>query len=50
MRDRRPSTRYDLSEYVLLTKGGESKIFNEALVNEHKEEWWKTMEDEMDSL
>ena len=42
--------RYDPSEYVLLTEWGEPKNFDEALEDQHKEEWSKTKEDEMDSL
>ncbi|KAG7553078.1 Zinc finger CCHC-type superfamily [Arabidopsis thaliana x Arabidopsis arenosa] len=46
----KPSTRYDPSEYVLLTDGGEPESFDEALEDEHKDEWHDAMGDEMDSF
>ncbi|GKB60954.1 putative RNA-directed DNA polymerase, partial [Tanacetum coccineum] len=49
-RDHHPSTRYSSHEYVLLTDGGEPECYAEAMEDEHKKEWFKAMEDEMNSL
>ncbi|GJX83280.1 putative RNA-directed DNA polymerase [Tanacetum coccineum] len=49
-RDHYPSTRYSAHEYVLLTNGGEPECYAEAIEDEHKKEWFETMEDEMNSL
>ncbi|CAA7059133.1 unnamed protein product [Microthlaspi erraticum] len=46
----KPSTRYDPSEYVLLTDGGEPESFMEALEDEHKDKWFGAMGEEMDSF
>ncbi|KFK32108.1 hypothetical protein AALP_AA6G199700 [Arabis alpina] len=45
-----PSTRYDPSEYMLLTDGGEPESFGEALECEHKDKWLNAMGDEMESF
>ena len=50
MRQRRPSTRYNPHEYVMLSNGGEPESFREAMTNDHKEEWLDAMNDEMKSL
>jgi hypothetical protein len=50
IRDRHPSTRYSVDEYVLLTDGGEPECFAEAMKDEHKSEWVDAMQDEMKSL
>jgi hypothetical protein len=49
-RDRHPSTRYSVDEYVLLTDGGEPECYAEAMEDEHKLEWVDAMQDEMKSL
>lgn len=49
-RDRQPSTRYSVDEYVLLTDGGEPECYAEAMEDEHKKEWVDAMQDEMKSL
>jgi hypothetical protein len=49
-RDRHPSTRYSVDEYVLLTDGGEPECYAEAMEDEHKSEWVDAMQDEMKSL
>ncbi|GJR63815.1 ulp1 protease family, C-terminal catalytic domain-containing protein [Tanacetum coccineum] len=49
-RDHHPSTRYSAHEYVLLTNGGEPECYTEAMVDEHKKEWFEILEDEMNSL
>ena len=49
-RDRRPSTRYSQDEYVTLTDEGEPQSYKEAIVDTHKTEWVKAMQDEMQSL
>lgn len=46
----KPSTRYDPSEYVLLTDGGEPESYDEALDDEHKDKWFGAMDEEMDSF
>lgn len=50
MRGLKPSTRYDPSEYVLLTDGGEPESYDEALEDEHKDMWFGAMDEEMDSF
>nr|GEZ66056.1 retrovirus-related Pol polyprotein from transposon TNT 1-94 [Tanacetum cinerariifolium] len=40
----------DLDPYVLLTDGGEPEHYVEAMEDEHKKEWFKAMQDEMNSL
>ncbi|GJU02467.1 putative RNA-directed DNA polymerase [Tanacetum coccineum] len=49
-RDHHPSTPYSTHEYVLLTDGGEPECYTEAMVDEHKKEWFKALEGEMNSL
>ena len=49
-RDRQPSTRYYVDEYVLLTDGGEPECYAEAMEDEHKKECVNAMQDEMKSL
>ena len=49
-RDRHPSTRYSVNEYVLLTDGGEPECYAEAMEDEHKSKWVDAMQDEMESL
>ena len=49
-RDRQPSTRYSIDEYVLLTDGGEPECYAKAMEAEHKKEWVDAMQDEMKSL
>ena len=47
-RDRQPSS--NAQEYVLLTYSGEPESYQEVHDNEQKQDWYKTMEEEMDSL
>ncbi|GJX59461.1 putative RNA-directed DNA polymerase [Tanacetum coccineum] len=49
-RDHHPSIRYSVHEYVLLTDGGEPECYAETMEDEHKKEWFKAVEDEMNSL
>ena len=49
-RERRPSTRYSVHEYVLLTDGGEPESYKEAVETEDREKWEEAMQDEMKSL
>ncbi|KAJ9560716.1 hypothetical protein OSB04_005876 [Centaurea solstitialis] len=49
-RDRHPSSRYSVDEYVVLTDGGEPECYAEAMEDEHKKEWVEAMQDEMTSL
>lgn len=49
-RDRKISTCYSSSDYVLLTDIGEPGSYEEAMEDEHKEEWVDVMQDEMHSL
>lgn len=48
-RDKQPSKRYLLHEYIMLTYGGDQEDYSEALADEHKGEWLKTMQEEMES-
>ena len=50
MRQRRPSTRYNPHEYVMLSNGEEPESFREVMANDHKEEWLDAMNDEMNCL
>ncbi|RVW40094.1 Retrovirus-related Pol polyprotein from transposon TNT 1-94 [Vitis vinifera] len=49
-RDRHPSTRYSVDDYVLLTDGGEPESYVEAMEDENKMKWVDAMQDEMESL
>ena len=49
-RERRPSTRYNTQEYVMLTDGGEPETYEEAINDGKQEEWLKAMQEEMKSL
>ena len=50
-RDRVPSTRYPLDQYVvLLSDGSEPECFADAMGDEHRKEWMKAMQEEMESL
>ena len=50
IRQRFPSSRYLPNEYVLLTDGGEPECYEEAMEDEHKNQWIEFMQDEMKSL
>lgn len=50
IRDRKPSSKYTSSEYVLVTGVGEPESFQEVLSNEEKDLWLEAMQEEMDSL
>ena len=47
---RKASSRYLASQYVLLIDEGEPKFYEEAMKDVHKEKYYSTMQDEMDSL
>ena len=46
----RPSSRYSPHEYLLLTDGGEPSCYEEALSDQHKDQWLDAMHDEINSL
>ncbi|RVW61571.1 Retrovirus-related Pol polyprotein from transposon TNT 1-94 [Vitis vinifera] len=46
-RDRHPSTRYSVDDYVLLTDGREPESYEEAMGDENKMKWVDVMQDEM---
>jgi hypothetical protein len=41
----KPQTKYPATEFVLLTDGGEPECYEEALMDNHKEEWLKAMQE-----
>ncbi|RVX00702.1 Retrovirus-related Pol polyprotein from transposon TNT 1-94 [Vitis vinifera] len=47
-RDRHPSTRYSVDDYVLLTDGEEPESYVEAMKDENKMKWVDAMRDEME--
>ena len=49
-RQRKVSSRYPVSQYVLLTDEGEPQCYEEAITYVHKDKWYNAMQDEMDSL
>ena len=49
-RERQPSRRYSLDEYVILIDDEEPKCFIEAMKSEEKKKWMDAMKDEMKSL
>ncbi|KAL5818254.1 hypothetical protein ACOSQ3_022150 [Xanthoceras sorbifolium] len=49
-RERQPSRKYSPNEYVMLTDGGEPESYDEAIIDQHKTEWLKAMQEEMKSL
>ena len=49
-RQRKVSSRYPASQYVLLTDEGEPECYEEAMTDVHKEKWYNAMQEEMDSL
>ncbi|RVW26208.1 Retrovirus-related Pol polyprotein from transposon TNT 1-94 [Vitis vinifera] len=49
-RDRHPSIRYFVDDYVLLTDGEEPESYEEAMRDENKIKWVDAMQDEMKSL
>ncbi|KAL4324380.1 hypothetical protein GQ457_11G032480 [Hibiscus cannabinus] len=50
VRERRPSNRYPPLEYVIVVNEGEPQSFDQAMEDDHKEEWLKAMQEEMQSL
>lgn len=46
----RPSTRYPPHEYVMLTDNGEPSFYEEAMSDQHKDQWLEAMQDEINSL
>lgn len=49
-RERRASTRYPRDEYVVIADEGEPQSYEQAITSEHKGEWEKAMQEEMQSL
>lgn len=49
-REHRPSTRYPVSDYVLVTDEGEPECFEEVESHKDKQSWVKAMQEEMNSL
>ena len=49
-KDRQPSTRYSIDEYVFLTNEGEPECYVQAMEDEHKKQWVDVMQDDMKSL
>ena len=49
-RQRFPSSCYSPNEYVLLFAGGEPECYEEAMEDEHKNQWIEAMQNEMKSL
>ena len=49
-RQRKASSRYPASQYVLLTDEGEQECYEEAMTDAHKEKWYNSMQEEMVSL
>jgi hypothetical protein len=49
-RDTIPSTKYPPHQYVLMTDEGEPSCYEEAVSDEHKNEWSEAMQDEIKSL
>ncbi|GAA0183917.1 hypothetical protein LIER_31249 [Lithospermum erythrorhizon] len=45
-----PSTRYPANEYILLSDGGKSLYYHEAMEREDKNKWIQAMQEEMTSL
>ena len=50
IRERQPSTQYNLDEYVTLTDEVEPQSYEEAKANSQKKEWLKSIQQEMKSL
>ena len=50
MRERHHSSKYPPHEYVMLTDGGEPENFHEVMSHQHKNEWFKAMQEEIKSL
>lgn len=49
-REHQPNTRYPTNEYVMITDAGEPEDFDEVQNDQHKKEWLKAMQEEMDAL
>ena len=49
-RERRPSTRYPISEYIMITEEGEPESFQEVQSHKDKQSWLKAMHEEMNYL
>ena len=49
-RQRKVSSRYPASEYVLLTDEGEPECYEETMQDVHKREWYNVMQDEIKFL
>lgn len=46
----KPQTKYPATEFVLLIDGGEPESYEEAMMDNYKEEWLKAMQEELQSL
>ncbi|CAN0905823.1 Retrovirus-related Pol polyprotein from transposon TNT 1-94, partial [Linum grandiflorum] len=49
-RDRKPSTKYPSSEFILITEDGEPANYQEVLSHSEKDQWFDAMKEEMSSL
>jgi hypothetical protein len=49
-RERQPSRRYSVDEYVLFSDVGEPESYQEVMLHDQKNEWQKAMQEKMKSL
>ncbi|MCQ7416422.1 hypothetical protein NP118_23750, partial [Salmonella enterica] len=49
-RERKPSTRYPSSEFILVSEDGEPENYQEVLSHDEKDQWLDAMKEEMNSL
>jgi hypothetical protein len=49
-RERQPSRRYSVDEYVLFSDGRKPESYQEAMLHDQKNEWQKAIQEEMKSL
>ena len=49
-RQRKASSWYPVSQYILLNNEGEPSCYEQAMANVRKEKWYNAMQEEMDSL
>ena len=50
VRERHPSQKYSPHEFVLLTDAAELECYEEAMLHEEKDKWFKSMQEKMKSL
>jgi len=50
IRERHPLQKYSPHEFMLLTDGGEPECYEEAMLHEEKDKWFKAMQEEMKLL